>query len=168
MPNSYHIYDRLDKIEEKLRLFEEKVWTSPKEQPIESTIENTDVKSSMISAYKYNPNTEILTLTFRTGVSYKYLDVPRDIMNKFQHADSYGKFINTYVKPAFKGEKIEDGMPEKVGKKKEAREEITSLPLDLVIELKQFAEANAASAAAVKTYIDTLIKRIEASQKRGV
>ena len=48
------------------------------------------------------------------------------------------------------------------------REEITSLPLDLVIELKQFAEANAASAAAVKTYIDTLIKRIEASQRRGV
>ena len=158
-----NIYERLDKIEATLKLFEEKILKVTPREPLIAAEAN--VNSSMISAYKYNSDTKTLILTFRTGMRYKYLDVPRDIMIKFQHADSYGKFINEKIKPHFKGERVDGDVKEK---KEAAPQKVETLPLDLVIELKQFAEANAASAAAIKTYIDALVKKIEASQRRGV
>ena len=120
-----------------------------------------NLNSSMLDAYNYDVSTQELTLTYKTGAKYKYFNVPRQIVIDMQFALSYGRYVNEHLKPAFKAEKIEDSIMEKVEKEKEAKKkEITSLPLDLIIELKQFAEVTAANSA----YIKTLIAKIERSQ----
>ena len=133
--------------------------------------ESRCIGSSMIKSYEYNPDKEILILTFNNDMSYKYVSVPREIFLKFQHAQSYGKFFNEFIKGIYKSEKMEESNqptnPPMSGVH-ETPPPITSLPLDLVIELKQFATITEANATSIKTYIDTLIQRIEALQRKGV
>ena len=128
-------------------------------------------RSSMIKSYEYNPDKEILVLTFNNDMSYKYASVTRELFLKFQNAQSLGKFFNEFIKGIYKSEKMEESNqptnPPMSGVH-ETPPPITSLPLDLVIELKQFATITEANATSIKTYIDTLIQRIEALQRKGV
>ena len=67
-----------------------------------------NLKSAVLDAYEYDPATEVLILTFKTGAKYKYESVPRQIVIDMTYQTSYGKYVNARIKPAYKGVKIED------------------------------------------------------------
>jgi hypothetical protein len=58
--------------------------------------------SSNIARLKYDPDTAVLSIEFRSGKTYKYADVPYDIFNAFISAPSAGKFFNSTIKGVYK------------------------------------------------------------------
>lgn len=55
-------------------------------------------RGSHISAHSYNPETQELDITFRGGKTYRYKDVPGDIVENFQKAPSQGKFHHSKIR----------------------------------------------------------------------
>lgn len=63
------------------------------------------VNSSNLKSYAYDDNT--LYVKFTSGTIYKYLEVPSTIADRFEVAESKGKFLNTEIKKNYKYEKLE-------------------------------------------------------------
>lgn len=67
----------------------------------------TEIKSSLLGAYEYNPSTQTLTITFarREGQApsprYHYKPVPQDVVDQFLAAESKGTFFLKEIKPKF-------------------------------------------------------------------
>lgn len=66
------------------------------------TITKEITNSSQVTKVGYNEETKILTITFKTGKSYEYYDVPKDIFDSMLTAESIGKYLNQFVKPFYK------------------------------------------------------------------
>jgi len=65
------------------------------------------VESSNLQAIGYDPDTSELYVDFLSGSRYKYLDVPEDVFEAFQVADSKGKFLHQEIKlPGYEYERI--------------------------------------------------------------
>lgn len=56
------------------------------------------VDSSNIDAIGYDKETKTLFVAYKTGVVYKYFDVPAEVYQKFLDAPSKGHFMNTEIK----------------------------------------------------------------------
>lgn len=56
------------------------------------------VNSSTISEIGYNSASQILTVKFKSGATYEYLDVPQEIYEFVANAESVGKALNVEVK----------------------------------------------------------------------
>jgi len=56
------------------------------------------VVSSMIEAIWYSEDAERLSVRFKSGKEYDYLDVPVELYQEFLSAPSKGKFFNKHVK----------------------------------------------------------------------
>lgn len=56
------------------------------------------VNSSTISEIGYNEASQILTVKFKSGATYEYLEVPREIYDFVANAESVGKALNAEVK----------------------------------------------------------------------
>jgi len=70
----------------------------------------TEVTSSVIAAYGYNPTTKTLAVQFKRGIVYLYEDVPADVVAEFSAADSIGKAYTDLIRGQYKHE-VEDGDP---------------------------------------------------------
>ncbi|MBU3577489.1 KTSC domain-containing protein [Polynucleobacter sp. UK-Kesae-W10] len=57
----------------------------------------TQVKSSNVHGYHYDPTVRVLTIQFKTGKSYKYADVSPDSMGKLLAADSFGSHLSKHI-----------------------------------------------------------------------
>lgn len=66
----------------------------------------TPLKSSMISDYRYDPDTQQLDIRFTTGKEYAYFNVEPDVVSALATAKSAGKFFNQYIKDVFLSEEI--------------------------------------------------------------
>lgn len=66
------------------------------------TITKEITNSSQVTRVKYNEETKTLTVTFKTGKSYDYYEVPKDIFDGLLAAESAGKYLNEFVKPVYK------------------------------------------------------------------
>jgi hypothetical protein len=55
------------------------------------------VNSSMIKDAWYKPETKSLVLSYNSGASYSYKDVPRDVFESLRYAESKGSFIHTHI-----------------------------------------------------------------------
>jgi lysyl-tRNA synthetase class 2 len=62
--------------------------------------------SSNIQKFTYEENFNELWVYFNNRTVYKYLDVPKDVYERFLKAESLGKFLNSDIKPNYKYEKI--------------------------------------------------------------
>ena len=62
--------------------------------------------SSVIRSYQYQPEKEILTVTFVTGKVYEYFPVPKDLYEEFTKAFAKGVHFNKYIKPGRTFKKI--------------------------------------------------------------
>ena len=62
-------------------------------------------RSSMFKHYSYNEAEKILSITFSNGGTYDYFDVPLEVLNQMDNAESQGKYFLAHVKPKFKCEK---------------------------------------------------------------
>lgn len=57
--------------------------------------------STALSGATYDPDTRVLTITFKSGQSYTHLDVPADIWEQLQTADSPGRFWRNSIKDQY-------------------------------------------------------------------
>ena len=64
--------------------------------------------SSVIEKYFYMPDSQRLRIVYRSGAVYDYLNVPEATFLRFKQFTSKGTFLNKYIKPNFKFEKIKE------------------------------------------------------------
>lgn len=65
-------------------------------------------ESSNLAGYDYDPKAKLLTITFKNGGSYKYIDVPEATFALFKQSESKGSFLSSKIKGIHKHEKIEE------------------------------------------------------------
>ena len=58
------------------------------------------VESSLLSSIEYSSN-QMLELTFRSGVTYRYFAVPQTVVEGFIAAESKGAYFNRHVRDRF-------------------------------------------------------------------
>jgi uncharacterized protein YuzE len=59
------------------------------------------VESSMMSRVEYDEDTSELDITFKSGKTYRYREVPPDIYSDLLDAESNGEFFNEKIKDTF-------------------------------------------------------------------
>jgi KTSC domain-containing protein len=59
------------------------------------------VESSMMTFVKYDDDAGELDITFRSGKTYRYLEVPAEVYDGLLEADSKGEFFNDNIKDDF-------------------------------------------------------------------
>ena len=59
------------------------------------------VESSMIRRIEYEEPTRELDITFTSGKTYTYVDVPKSVYQRFVRAPSKGQFFNDYIKDQY-------------------------------------------------------------------
>lgn len=65
-----------------------------------------DVDSSMISAFKYDPARQVLEVMFNRTGTYRYFDVPPEIVQELREADSKGSFMRYAIIDQFDYENL--------------------------------------------------------------
>lgn len=58
--------------------------------------------STHIARIKYDADTAVLTVEFRSGTTYHYEDVEYEVVNKFIEAPSAGKYFNSEIKSKYR------------------------------------------------------------------
>jgi hypothetical protein len=59
------------------------------------------VESSVMTFVKYDDDSGELDITFTSGKTYRYLEVPAEIYDGLLDAESKGEFFNDKIKDAF-------------------------------------------------------------------
>ena len=96
-----------------------------KENLIESTYDSSNILSS-----KYDKETKRLTITFKRGVQYTYMDVSASDYLRFETAESQGQILNSHIKShSFEKGEVVDA--------KIIQEEIEKLKLEELMAKKQ-------------------------------
>jgi hypothetical protein len=62
--------------------------------------------STNIARLKYDEQTRHLDIEFRSGKTYRYLNVPMDVWNDFTQAPSAGFFFTKRIRDQYKQEKL--------------------------------------------------------------
>lgn len=57
--------------------------------------------SSCVSEAFYDTDTETLTITYPSGLTYDYQDVPKEVFDSFEAAPSAGRYLNMVIKPTY-------------------------------------------------------------------
>jgi hypothetical protein len=65
----------------------------------------TEVNSSNINKVGYDDNN--LLVEYKSGVLYKYLNVPKKLYEELLNSESKGRFMNSNIKGNFEYSKIE-------------------------------------------------------------
>ena len=63
-----------------------------------------EVMSSVLVNIEYNKKDKLLFITFKSGKTYVYYNVPEEVWKAFKDAESKGKFFNKYIKGRFNTE----------------------------------------------------------------
>ena len=64
------------------------------------------VDSSSVSSVGYDDRSHTLEVEFRNGGVYDYLDVPADEVRRLRRAESFGRYLNTRIKPRYPVRKV--------------------------------------------------------------
>jgi lysyl-tRNA synthetase class 2 len=59
------------------------------------------VESTVIAAVAYQSSDAALDVEFTSGASYRYFDVPAQVVHDFLAADSKGVFFNRRIRPCY-------------------------------------------------------------------
>jgi hypothetical protein len=70
------------------------------------------VESAVVTSIRYDNNTRALDITFTSGETYRYSNVPRDIYVALLDAESKGEFFNDRVKGVFPFTKVDKRSPD--------------------------------------------------------
>lgn len=70
-------------------------------------VEIAEFDSTSIPMASYDPVRKILAIHFKSGHSYNYFAVPRDIWTAFKQAESVGKFYHANIRDIYESERIE-------------------------------------------------------------
>jgi len=61
------------------------------------------LNSSNLMGYDYEPETRMLKITFMSGRTYIYEDVPQDVVDGLASAISPGRYFNASIKDTYSG-----------------------------------------------------------------
>ncbi len=64
--------------------------------------------STVIKHMRYNPETEVLVITFVTGKVYAYQPVPADTYARMLQAFSKGQFFNRFIRDQFRYRQLDN------------------------------------------------------------
>ena len=67
----------------------------------------TVLKSSNVGAYGYDAEAKCLVVEFRSGKSYRYMNVPEKTASGLDAAESKGRFVAAHVVDKFDFEPVE-------------------------------------------------------------
>ncbi len=62
--------------------------------------------SSLVKEFRYNPQTQALTIEFSSGSVYEYYKVPADVKEGLENASSDGQYFNNFIKGKFAYEQL--------------------------------------------------------------
>ena len=62
--------------------------------------------STVVAHMEYNAETQVLRITFVSGLIYDYLHVPPYMYDKMKAAKSKGIFLNRHIKGKYEYEKV--------------------------------------------------------------
>lgn len=78
-------------------------------QPRTDMLQLTPIaNSSNLAAYRYCHATQVLAIRFKGGKVYHHKDVPADLAEAFEAAESKGSFYARQIKPNHAGELVVD------------------------------------------------------------
>lgn len=66
-------------------------------------------KSSRILKMSYIKSKKLLTITFNSGVTYEYYDVPMEVTDGIIQADSLGKYFDKNIKGIYNYKRVVNG-----------------------------------------------------------
>ncbi len=69
-------------------------------------MEMVPVSSSSIAAIGYDEDSQTLQVEFNRGTLYQYFDVPQQIFDELQQANSVGTFLNEHIKGIYRYSKV--------------------------------------------------------------
>lgn len=75
------------------------------DQPKKPTIKLQQVKSSMLAAHGYDPESRTLAVQFTNGATYHYADVPPEAAEAFAKAESAGGHFGKHIRGKYTGTK---------------------------------------------------------------
>lgn len=64
-------------------------------------MEREMVDSTTVLSIGYEPTSSTLEVEFKNSGLYQYYNVPEPIYQQLMASDSKGKFLHTYIKPAY-------------------------------------------------------------------
>lgn len=68
--------------------------------------EVTITRSGMVNTIKYDEDKSLLTLTFNSGGSYEYEEVPKQVFTDMLAAESAGKYFHSNIKGKYEAKKV--------------------------------------------------------------
>lgn len=71
----------------------------------------TNIKSSNIKSYGYDPNSQILEVEFNNGGLFHYLNIDQKAVNEFENAESKGNYLHSCIKGKFVCKKVSPDKP---------------------------------------------------------
>lgn len=66
-------------------------------------------KSSRILKMSYIKSKKLLTITFNSGATYEYHDVPTEVIDGITQADSLGKYFDKNIKGIYNYRRVVNG-----------------------------------------------------------
>lgn len=66
-------------------------------------------KSSRILKMSYIKSKRLLTITFNSGATYEYYDVPTEVIDVITQADSLGKYFDKNIKGIYNYRRVVNG-----------------------------------------------------------
>ena len=64
-------------------------------------------RSTNIQEVGFDPTTNELQVRFRSGATYRYVGVPKELWESFKETGFSGRFLNTDIKGVYDYERIE-------------------------------------------------------------
>ena len=69
-------------------------------------MEKYNVDSSNVASIGYDDKSQTLEVTFHSGSTYQYFDVPSLVFENFRNAESKGKFLHRKIKNIYRYTKL--------------------------------------------------------------
>lgn len=69
-------------------------------------------KKHFIQSMQYDAATSAMLLTFASGSTYRYKNVPEEVFKEFSNADSKGKFFGASIRNVYASERVDPADPE--------------------------------------------------------
>lgn len=68
-------------------------------------MKKTFTNSSQVDSIEYFADDKKMRVVFKTGATYDYFNVPKDVYERAEQAESIGKFINSEIKGKYEYKK---------------------------------------------------------------
>jgi len=69
-------------------------------------MEKISVTSSNVESIGYDIGSETLEIEFKNGATYQYFDVPENVHNELEHADSVGGYLASRIKGTYRYSRV--------------------------------------------------------------